>query len=107
MIRTDKSLDGPRLVTDYPGTYQTEQKPARLLEPGDHITVGFAGYGDLVMTVVETQERREPHYFAGQVLDVRVETPPATNPAFGTTTVLPADGDVRVYSASAAGKWLR
>lgn len=67
------------------------------LEPGHVIAVPFAGYGDLLAEITNTERR-------GYLLDVTVREPDG----FSYTTVLPAEPDdvtIRTYPAEAAGTW--
>ena len=68
--------------------------PAHQLAPGDHIDVGFGGYGRVVMRV-------DGVFLRGDLVDLHVHTNDLDH-----TTVRRADAEVGLYPAAAEGKWL-
>lgn len=96
-MNTPDRAPGVRLVTDHPPT-RLETKLANGLQPGDHIAVGFGGYGRVVARVARVTPRDD---MVAGLVDIDV-----ASPGLDYTTVRPADARETVYPARMYGEWL-
>lgn len=67
-----------------------------MIHPGDHISVGFGGYGRVIARVDAVEPRP-----SGALLDVRVSLPELQH-----TTVIPQSHQPVIYSPNRYGEWL-